>query len=405
MPHYRAAWLLPISQPPIRDAWLRTDRGRIVAFGHTRPGDFTAPDEIDLGEVAILPGLVNAHTHLELSWMRGRIPDIDDFDGWIRRVIELKNQSVRHGDTLATAIDEAIGEARAFGTVLVGDITNTLATSRSLQQHGMAAVVFHELLGFRGEDAARLMQEATARLESEPASDLVRHALAPHAPYSVSPALFGLMRAALQHAPFARSSVHLGESAAEVEFLKHGTGPWRDGLEQMGKWDPSWVFPRSSPVEYLDRMGFLDDRVLVVHGVHLTAAELKRLAAIGATLVTCPRGNRRTGAGEPPLEAFFASGIRVALGTDSLASVPDLNLFSELDEMRRLAPALPARMLLESATISGARALGFEADFGTIDSGKRDALIAVQLDGYVASVEEYLVSGIDASQISWIPAS
>ena len=244
------------------------------------------------------------------------------------------------------------------------------------------------------------MQEATARLESEPASDLVRHALAPHAPYSVSPALFGLIRAELQHAPFARSSVHLGESAAEIEFLKHGTGPWREGLEQMGKWDPSWVCPRSGPVEYLDRMGFLDDRVLVVHGVHLTAAELKRLAAIGVTLVTCPRGNMRTGAGEAPIEDFFASGMRVAVGTDSLASVPDLNLFSELEEMRRLAPALPARMLLESATINGARALGFEADFGTIDSGKRDALIAVQLNGYVPSVEEYLVSGVDASQIT-----
>jgi cytosine/adenosine deaminase-related metal-dependent hydrolase len=405
VPHYRAAWLLPISQPPIRDAWLRTDRGRIVAFGHTRPGDFTAPDEIDLGEVAVLPGLVNAHTHLELSWMRGRIPETDDFDGWIRRVIELKNQSTRHGDNLAAAIDDAIREARTFGTVLIGDITNTLATSRPLQEHGMAAVVFHELLGFRSEDAASLMQEATARLESEPASDLVRHALAPHAPYSVSPVLFGLIRAALQHAPFARSSVHLGESAAEIEFLKHGAGPWREGLEQMGKWDPSWVCPRSSPVEYLDRMGFLDDRVLVVHGVHLTAAELKRLAGIGVTLVTCPRGNMRTGAGEAPIEDFFASGMRVAVGTDSLASVPDLNIFSELEEMRRIAPALPARMLLESATINGARALGFEAEFGTIDSGKRDALIAVQLNGYVPGVEEYLVSGVDASQISWIPAS
>src|SRR5687768_767365 len=129
MPYYRVAWLLPISQPPIRDAWLRTDRGRIVAFGHTRPGDFTAHDEIDLGEVAILPGLVNAHTHLELSWMRGRIPETGDFDSWIRRVIELKNDSFRHRDELVAAIDDAIREARACGTVLVGDVTNTLATS------------------------------------------------------------------------------------------------------------------------------------------------------------------------------------------------------------------------------------------------------------------------------------
>ena len=405
MPQYRAAWLLPISQPPIRDAWLRTDRGRIVAFGHSRPGDLTAPDEIDLGEVAVLPGLVNAHTHLELSWMRGRIPETVDFDGWIRTIIELKNESARHGGEVASAIDVAIREARAFGTAIVGDVTNTLGTSRPLREHGMAAVVFHELLGFRSEDAPSLMQQATALLQSEPSSDLLRHTLAPHAPYSVSPALFGLIRAALQRDRFIRSSVHLGESAAEIEFLEYGTGSCRAGLERLGKWDPSWVCPRSSPVEYLDRMGFLDDRVVVVHGVQFTAAELTRLAEIGVTVVTCPRGNMRTGAGVPPIEDFFASGVRVAVGTDSLASVPDLNVFSELEEMRRLAPALPARMLLESATINGARALGFEADFGTIDSGKRDALVAVQLDGYVPSVEEYLVSGVDRSRINWVPAS
>lgn len=405
MPQYRAAWLLPISQPPIRDAWLRTDRGRIIAFGHSRPGDFTASDEIDLGEVAVLPGLVNAHTHLELSWMRERIPETDDFDGWIRTIIHLKNDAARHGDEVAGAIERAIREARSFGTALVGDITNTLATSGPLKEHGMAGVVFLELLGFRSEDAAALMQAAMERLHVESASDLLRHTVAPHSPYSVSPALFGLIRTALQQDPFARSSIHLGESAAEIEFLERGTGACRTALEHMGKWDAAWVAPHCNPVEYLDRMGFIDDRILIVHGVQFGTEELQRLAAKGATIVTCPRGNIRTGAGAPPIEEFFAAGVRVAAGTDSLASVPDLNIFAELVEMRRLAPALPARVLLESATINGARALGFEADFGTTDSGKRDALIAVQLDGYVPSVEEYLVSGVDAAQISWIPAS
>ena len=403
MPYYRTAWLLPISQPPIRDAWLRTDDGRIVAFGHTRPGDFTASDETDLGNVAVLPGLVNAHTHLELSWMRGRIPAADSFDAWIRAIIELKSE--QHSGQAGAAIDEAIHEARAFGTAVVGDISNTFATPRALREQGMAGVVFHELLGFRGEDAAGLMDQAMARLQREPRSALVRHALAPHAPYSVSPALFGLIRACFERDPPARSSVHLGESSAEIEFLAHGGGPCRAALEQMDKWDDSWVVPRCGPVDYLDRMAFLGDRVLVVHGVQLTAAELKRLADMRVTLVTCPRGNMRTNAGIPPIEDFFASGVRVAVGTDSLASVPDLNLFAELAEMRRLAPSVPARLLLESATITGAAALGFEADFGTIDPGKRDALIAVELDGAVPAVEEYLVSGITASQISWIPAS
>jgi cytosine/adenosine deaminase-related metal-dependent hydrolase len=405
VPQFRVAWLLPISQPPIRDAWLRTDRGRIVAFGHSRPGDFTARDEIDLGQVAVLPGLVNAHTHLELSWMRGCMPETDSFDDWIRAVIQLKHEAGRQGDRVVRAIGEAIREARRFGTALVGDITNTLATSRPLGELGMAGVVFCELLGFRSEDASDVMDDAEARLREQRSSDLLRHTLAPHAPYSVSPALFRLIRGALQRDAFARTSVHVGESAAEIEFLKSGTGPSRENLERLGKWDPSWVPPRCGPVEYLDRMGFLDDRVLVVHGLHCDDAELQKIAARGATLVTCPRGNLLTGAGSPPVDEFFESGVRVAVGTDSLASVPNLSVFAELAEMRRLAPALPPRLLLETATVNGARALGFEADFGTIDAGKRDALVAVRLDGPVHSVEEYLVSGIEADQIAWVPAT
>ena len=287
----------------------------------------------------------------------------------------------------------------------MGDVSNTLASSRALREQELAGIVFHELLGFRSEDASALMQEAAARVSRESVPGLLRHTIAPHAPYSVSPALFGLIREALLQHPSAKTTVHLGESAAEIEFLEHGSGPCRASLERMGKWDASWVPPRSGPVEYLDRMGFLDDRVLVVHGVQFAPPELQRLAAAGATLVTCPRGNVRTGAGAPPIDEFFESGVRVAVGTDSLASVPDLNLFSELAEMRRLAPAVPPRVLLESATINGARALGFEDDFGTIDAGKRDALVAVRLDGYVPGVEEYLLSGIEAEQISWIAPS
>lgn len=399
MPHYRAAWLLPISQPPIRDGWLRTDRGRVVAFGHSRHSDLTTSNEINLGQRAILPGLVNAHTHLELSWMRGRVPQTDDFPGWIRSVVALMRQTGRYAAEAERAVGEGIEEARRCGTVLIGDISNTLRTSIPLAERGMAAVVFNELIGFRADLAEATVERALRQLEQAPAGESLRHSLAPHAPYSVSPALFRAIRTALLRNPFGRSSVHLGESAAETEFLRNGTGAWRAFLEDFGAWDPSWVAPRCGPVEYLDQMGFLDDRVLVVHGVQFGAADLKRLAAKGATLVTCPRGNLQTGAGTPPVARFYESGIRVAVGTDSLASVPDLNLFAELTELRRLAPHVPASSLLESATINGARALGFEPDFGTIEAGKRDDLIAVQVPRSIVNVEEYLVSGIGPKQI------
>jgi len=394
-----------MSQPPIRDAWLRTERGRVVAFGPTRPGDFTAPDEVDLGNVAVLPGLVNAHTHLELSWMRGRIDSIAAFPDWIRSVMALRRERESSSDEIAQAIAAAIDESRRFGTALVGDISNTLVASAALAERQMAAVVFYELLGFPASDADNVIGHALEVLRMMPPMGEVRHTLAPHAPYSVSPALFGRIRAALDQVPLARSSVHLGESESEIEFLRDGTGPYRDLLNDVGKWDPSWVAPRCGPVEYIERMGFLDDRLLVVHGVHFGAGDLERIASKGATLVTCPRGNVQTRAGSPPIGDFFASGVRVAVGTDSLASVPDLNVFAELAEMRRLSPETSPRLLLEAATINGARALGFESEFGSIDPGKREALIAVELEGSVLNIEEHLVSGIDGSQIRWLSAS
>jgi cytosine/adenosine deaminase-related metal-dependent hydrolase len=319
--------------------------------------------------------------------------------------MELRSGTEAASGEIARAIAAAIDEARRFGTTLMGDISNTLATSGPLAERGMAAVVFHELLGFQAIDADGVIHRALEAIGKIPDSADVRHTIAPHAPYSVSPALFGRIRVALNHEPFARSSVHLGESEAEIEFLRNGTGPYRTLLDEIGKWDPSWVPPGCGPVEYLDQMGFLDDRLLVVHGVHFSTGDVERIASKGATLVTCPRGNMLTGAGSPPVGEFFDSGVRVAVGTDSLASVPDLNLFAELAEMRRLAPDVPASRLLEAATINGARALGFESEFGTIDAGKRDALVAVQLDGMVSNVEDELVSGVDPTQIRWVTES
>jgi cytosine/adenosine deaminase-related metal-dependent hydrolase len=230
----------------------------------------------------------------------------------------------------------------------------------------------------------------------------VRVNIAPHAPYSASPALFRAIRADLDRHPQCLSSVHLGESSDEVELLRHGTGVVRSMLEELGAWTDEWHAPGVSPVRYLTDLGFVDSRVLVVHGVQLGRDDLSRLATLGATLVSCPRSNRYVGVGSPPLEAFYGMGVNVAFGTDSLASVEDLNMFAELAEARRIAPGVPARRLLESATLTAARALRFQGDFGSIEEGKRSAMIAVQVPDRVNDVEEYLVSGIEPAAIAWL---
>jgi 5-methylthioadenosine/S-adenosylhomocysteine deaminase len=152
-------------------------------------------------------------------------------------------------------------------------------------------------------------------------------------------------------------------------------------------------------VPYLQRFGLLDDRLLAVHGVHLSDDDLRRLGQAGATLVTCPRSNRWVGAGDPPVDRFYASGVRVAIGTDSLASVADLNLFSEMAAIRALGPGLPARRIIVSATLAGAQALGFGDQSGSISPGKRADLIAVRVPGEVDDVEEYLLSGIQPRDV------
>jgi cytosine/adenosine deaminase-related metal-dependent hydrolase len=245
-------------------------------------------------------------------------------------------------------------------------------------------------------------ERARGRLGALRPTRRVRASLAAHAPYSVSRSLFGAIRAALERDGLGPCSVHLSESPEEIEFVRTGRGPWRDLLAELGAWDERYAAPGVTPVEYLEAMRFLDDRVLAVHGVQMTSSDLARLAARGTTLVACPRSNKYTGAGVPPIDRFYASGVRVAVGTDSLASAPDLNVFAELAEMRALAPEVPAARLLASATLEGARALGFGSDYGTIEPGKVARLLAVELPQGVEDVEEYLVAGIQPQQVRWI---
>ncbi|HXE80165.1 MAG TPA: amidohydrolase family protein, partial [Vicinamibacterales bacterium] len=357
-----------------------------------------AESRVRLDGAALMPGLVNAHTHLELSYLRGAVPRAARFTDWVRDLMRLRR--TRDGSTpeAQQAIADAIAEARAAGTAVIGDVSNTLASVPALEQSGLAAHVFFELLRFTGADAEEVYRAAVERLTSLPPSPRVTVTLAPHAPYSVSAALFRLIRNHLGST--GRTTVHLCESEEECELVAKGVGPWRGLLQELNAWDASWTAPGVSPVEYLDSLGFLDAGTLVVHGVHARDPDLARIRARGATLVTCPRSNRHVGVGSPPVARFYDSGVPVAVGTDSLTSAPDLNLFAELAEMRRLAPGVPARRLLESATLVGARALGLE-DHGVIAPGARAEVIAVTVPPDVPDVEEYLVSGIEPEQIRW----
>jgi cytosine/adenosine deaminase-related metal-dependent hydrolase len=399
---YRAEWVCPITQGPIPNGWFAVENGRITRVG--APGERPPNGVTDLGRVAVLPGLVNAHTHLELSWLRGRVPPAASFVEWIKQLFVTRGARSEHrDDQKVTAAREAALEAREHGTIAVGDLSNSLASIGPICDARLRGVVFHELLGFNLRDGGLVDKTRADRTAAAAlATGRVSVSVAPHAPYSVSPELFCAIRAEVDSCRVPITSVHLGESESEIEFLRDGSGPWPGMLRWVGVMREAWTPPGCGPVEYLDSLGMLNARTLVVHGVHLDESGLERLAAIGCTLVTCPRSNQWVGVGAPPIERFYSSGVNVAVGTDSLTSVQDLNLFAELKTMRWLAANVPARRLLESATLTGATALGLGDDLGSLEVGKCADVIAVDLSGNVDDVEEYLVSGIEARQINWV---
>jgi cytosine/adenosine deaminase-related metal-dependent hydrolase len=350
-----------------------------------------------------------------LSWLRDRVPPAASFVEWIKQLFLTRGgRSERPGDAKVTdAARSAAREMRESGTAAVGDISNSLASVEAIQANGMRGLVFHELLGFNLTNGQSVVDTRPLRaLAASFGADAVRVSVAPHAPYSVSPELFRAIREEVDGSDVPITSVHLGESESEVDFLRDGSGPWPGILKWVGSEREGWRPPGLSPVAYLDGLGVIDAGTLVVHAVQIQDPDLQRLAEIGCTVVTCPRSNQWVGVGLPPIARFYAAGVKVAVGTDSLASVGDLNLFAELHTMRWLAPSVPARMLLASATRVGAEALGLGDELGTIEVGKRAELIAVRISAGdpqrapasagAFDVEEYLVGGITPAQVQWV---
>jgi len=179
MVRYHAAWILPISEPPIRDGWVAVERGRVVAFGAPGPagrrGLADGAREVDLGDVAVLPGLVNAHTHLELSYLRDEVPPASEFVTWVRGVLAARRQGPDpNGPEILGAVERALDEAVRYGTAVVGDVGNTLVTFGPLTRSPLAGVLFYELIRFNTSDPAGVVEEASRRLDALTPTERVR---------------------------------------------------------------------------------------------------------------------------------------------------------------------------------------------------------------------------------------
>ncbi len=376
-----ARWILPLSGPPLPGGLVTVDGERIAAVEPhgTRPAD------LDLGDAAVLPGLVNAHTHLDLSGMRGLAPPTSDFTAWLRRVIAHRRQ--RSPEQVRADVAAGLAEALRYGTTLVGDISGDGSSWQPLAEAPIRAVVFRELLGLPRDraDAA----EAVARdwLKDHPATPTCRPGLSPHAPYSVRTDLYS--RSALLAREFdCALATHLAESPDELELLHHRRGPFVAFLRELGVWDPKGLAGSPRDVMYL----CWAQRRLFIHGNYLAPSAYFPKHSI---VVYCPRTHAAFGHGTHPFRALLDRGIGVALGTDSLASNPDLDLLAEARFLHRRHPDVPAATVLRLATLAGAEALGWADETGSLEPGKSADLVVVPLHGRDGPDPHALVLGGD----------
>ena len=381
-----ASWVVPVSTPPLAGGRVAVNEGRIEWVG--RAGDAGAPegDVVDLGDGVLMPGLVNAHCHLELSHLAGEIDTSGGFVRWVEQVVE-KRIATDEKDVRAGA-RRGISQLESSGTVAVGDVSNTLKHLDLLEASSLPSVVFHELLSWDPGKAPILLATADKiatlskrqRMHSE-----VR--IAAHAPHSVSPQLMaGIVK---RGGPY---GIHLAESREEVDFLMSGGGEWQAFLGRRGAGRVKFTPPGLSPVRYLDSVGGLRKGLVAAHCVHCDADDRALLAEREVFAVICPRSNAALKVGTADVPALLQAGVKLALGTDSLACVDTLDLLAEAAALQRTFPALDPEVIVRMATAGGADALGFKG-LGAIARGRRAALAFVPGGGDLRDPLAFLTSG------------
>jgi cytosine/adenosine deaminase-related metal-dependent hydrolase len=370
----RARWVFPVDGPPLEQGVVEIAGGRITAV-HNRPGPCTH----ELGNSAMIPGLVNAHTHLELSDVQRPLQPAQPFTAWLRAVMAHRRDRTSKGNTPGAAnarsVAAGLAESAASGTTLLGDIAGP--DWQPSARHGAVprCVSFLELLGLAPERRSKELERARGHLVGREGA--IR-GLSPHAPYSVHPDLFRNLidLAAEQRAPVA---MHLAETKCELELLASGSGEFLPFLEELGVWRSDAIPRGTRPLDYLRELARVETG-LVIHGNYLADHEVNFLArSPNLSVVYCPRTHAYFGHEPHPWRRLIAHGVNVAIGTDSRASNPDLSVWNELLYLRRLAPDLDPAVLLELGTTNSARALGLSDDTGTLTAGKSADLAVVEI--------------------------
>jgi cytosine/adenosine deaminase-related metal-dependent hydrolase len=396
---YSARWVLPVTASPIADgAVLVSPEGIILETGPRSAVPLPdGAEDVRLDDAVLLPGLVNVHTHPELTAFRGLLDDLP-FEAWIPTLNRIKRAVIPDDEDYGVAARWACIESLTNGITTLGATEDSGAALDACIESGMRGVVYREVFGPAPEQAINALaglREKVADMRSRETS-LVRVGISPHAPYTVSDALFELCgeMARTEHLPIA---VHAAEAEVEDLLVKEGRGIFAEGLQGRGIDTPARA---RSTIALLERTRVLSAQPLLIHCVRIDGDDIARIADAGAAVAHCPVANARLGHGIAPVAELMAAGVRVGIGTDSVASNNRVDVLEEARVAQiaqraclRSHDALASHVLLHLATIDGARALGLASRTGSLERGKDADLCAVALHGaHVQPVHDVVTS-------------
>ncbi|HEV2716088.1 MAG TPA: amidohydrolase family protein, partial [Terriglobales bacterium] len=388
-------WVLPIISPVIQDGAVVIDGSEIAAVGPKTDlvTQFPHADVSEFGNAAILPGFVNAHSHLELTVMRGFLEsEEDEFFAWLRK-LTLARIAMTGEDLRVSATCGAIEAARAGITCVADSSSLASETVKAIEAVGLRGIVYQESFGpdpkLAKENVGRLLEQIAEARAFE--SGLVRVGVSPHAPYTVSgPQLELISRIAGDE--MLPLMMHAAESEAENLFMQNGAGPFADGLRKRGI---EWRAPGTSSIQYLERHGVMNMRPLLAHCVNVNDVDVELIKSSGAAIAHCPKSNAKLGHGRAPFAKFVSSGINTGLGSDSVASNNTCDILEEArfamllarlgqhssDSRLSRGTVLTTEQSLFAATLGGARALNLADQIGALASGMQADIAVVRLNG------------------------
>lgn len=369
-------WVLPVLSEPIRDGAVLIDGLRIAEVGLAEKLLARHPEakHYEFADSTILPGLVNAHTHLAMTCLEGLIPP-QPFPEWLSKVPEAFGALTE--DDIAASI--AFGAIRSIsaGTTVVGDIAYGPESLAICADMGLGGTFFWEVFGI----AADMLTPRLAEMEfpfgvARDFEGRFEAGISPHSPYTSGPDLITAAHA-MAIADKSEYTIHVAESPAETELFVSGKGALKPIARQVAR---NFKSPGTTTVEYLDRLGVLDGAV-AIHCVNVTPADMAILAMKSNGVVLCPRSNAYLHTGEAPVEHLRKAGVTLALGTDSLGSNHDLDLFEEARALAAIAPATSAQEIIRMITHDGAKVLGLSDRFGALAPGMQADLAIFRVTG------------------------